>query len=714
MSRKRKKKNPQLEEGDVPASSAEREDLSVSDGGAEDELEQAIKEAESEAFSELSDTPRDNELFSAPQVYRARTPFIHRIIPAVVAALVVSVVIGGGASFFIASQLLSAKNEASSVRSSFKSIEKSVSNLDFRAALSEFPKGEQSIHSLIARVDRFSFLTWVPVIGKRISESQKGLRALASYFAGGQRLLAVVEKIGGVIFTKGDKPFELYMRTLSSSDKAAILETVTKDVPTIHGVQAQLRLARLELDALDLSVLSKDLVIALRETKIGGATIQSLIEKWLPLAEVLPSFLGYPDEKTYLILLEDTSEVRATGGFISHYGILKLHNGEITLLKTDNVYNLDDRSSGKLFLAPPEPMSRHFPRPLSQWFLRDSNWAPDFSQSARQAEIFYALEGGREQIDGVIAATPELVRSLLRYTGPLRVEGHDYAADTLFQNLEFEVREGHYKRGIEDGKRKEIFGQLVARIGEKLLELPVTRWLELYTTLETRLNEKHVLLYSHDQRLQEFARRRNWTGEIRPADGDFLMVVDTTFATLKTESVMDKRINYSMREDPDGFLVARLDLTYTNRAVFTDVTTIYRDWIRVYVPDGSTLIKATGIQNTDDPASVGTIEVGKKYGKLEFAGYATVEPRRTKVVTIEYRLPDRLYTQVRGGSYSLIIQKQPGISNQRFDGDFLFRRPIEAYQPLGFFNARRADMQLSTFHDYRTDQEIVITLKRDK
>lgn len=712
MSRKRKKKNPPFEDDAVVAPGEEQEELPAN-APEEDELEQAIQEAESEAFSELSDTPRDQELFSGPQVYRARTPFVHHIVPIVVAALVVAVVIGVGTSFFIASQLLSAKDEASRVRASFESIERSVGNLDFRAALSEFPKGEQSIHSLIARVDRFSFMTWVPIIGKRISESQKGLRVLSSYFAGGQRLLAVVEQIGGVIFAKGDKPFELTIRTLSPSDKAAILESVTKAVPTIHGVQAQFRLAHLELDALDMSLISKDLIDALHETKIGSATIQSLIEKWLPLAEVLPSFLGYPHEKTYLILLQDTSEVRATGGFISHYGILKLHNGEITLLKTDNVYNLDDRSSGKLSLAPPDPMSRHFPRPLSQWFLRDSNWAPDFSQSARQAEIFYALEGGREQIDGVIAATPELVRSLLRYTGTVRVEGHDYAADTLLQSLEFEVQEGHYKRGIEEGKRKEIFGQLVARIGEKLLELPVTRWLELYTTLETRLNEKHVLLYSHDQRLQEFARRSNWTGEIRPTDGDFLMVVDTTFATLKTESVMDKRINYSLREDPDGFLVARLDLTYTNRAVFTDVTTIYRDWIRVYVPDGSTLIKATGIQGTDDPASAGTLEVVKKYGKLEFAGYATVEPRRTKVVTIEYRLPDRLYTQVKGGSYSLIIQKQPGIANQRFDGNFSFRRPIESYQPLGFFNARRADMQLSLFHDYRTDQEVVIKLKKE-
>lgn len=663
--------------------------------------------AETRGSSSSSD-----ELFATPHVYPKTAPLLHRVAPVVIGVIITLALVGGAGSLFVASQFLNAKNEAARVQASFDSIKESVARLDFRTALAEFPKGEASIRSLTARVSRFSFLSWVPFIGSRINETQKSLRVLEEYFTAGERLLAIIDEIGSVIFTHGDKSFELYMRSLSQDDKAAILSAITKAVPTVQGVQATLRLARLEMGQIDTRALSGELVKALVETKAGGEYLQSVIDAWLPLAEALPSFLGYPDEKTYLILLQDTSEVRATGGFISYYGILKLHNGEITLLKTDNVYNLDDHSDDSISIPPPEPFASHFPSAMKRWYLRDSNWAPDFSESARQAALFYRLEGKGDRIDGVIAATPELVRSLLQFTGPIRVSGHDYTADTFMQQLELEVREGQYRRGIDEAQRKEIFGELVTRIGEKIVELPLTRWLELYTTIETRLNEKQVLMYFTNTRLQEFARSRFWTGEIRPFPGDSLMVVDTTFATLKTEGVMDKRMSYTLREDQDKFLVARLDLTYTNRATFSDVTTSYRDWVRVYVPDGSTLISATGVQSTDSPASTGTLEITKRYGKLEFAGYLTVEPRHTKVVTIEYRLPNSVYQQVRAGTYSLLLQKQPGLSNQRIDGHLEFQAPIESYQPLGFFNVRRAEDKLDIFHDYRTDQEFTVTLKK--
>ncbi|MEK7122811.1 MAG: DUF4012 domain-containing protein [Patescibacteria group bacterium] len=705
MPRKRKKKK-NGEEG------VDQNDEQVNEGPQEpvmarpstgdvDELEQAIIEQET-----TPSPPRDessDELFSESRPYHERPSPVRRFLPALLGIIVAIILLGVGLSIFVASQLLSAKGEAARVRTSFLSVQDSVSDLDFRAALSEFPKGQESIQSLIKRVDRFSFLSWVPFVGPRITETQKSLHVLERYFTAGERLLDIVDDIGNAIFTRGDTSFELYMRTLTKDDKGRILEAVTQALPTIQGMQAQVALAQNEQNQIRTELLSSDLVSALSQARAGGSYLQSVIETWLPLAEVLPSFLGYPDEKTYLILLQDTSEVRATGGFITHYGILKLHNGEITELRTDNVYNLDDRARDAVSVPPPTPFAKHFPRPLTQWFLRDSNWASDFSESARQAELFYRLEGGHGELDGVIASTPELARTLLRFTGPIRVEGREYTAENLMQQLEFEVAEGQYRRGIEEGKRKELFGELVMHIGEKLVELPFTRWLELYAALETRLNEKHVMIYAHDQRIQDFVREYNWSGEIRPFDGDYLMIVDTTFATLKTESVMDKRIRYTMREDPDKFLVSRLDLTYTNRGTATDVTTVYRDWLRIYVPEGSTLIAAEGF---DVP-----LELSQKYDKLEFAGYLAVEPRHTKTVSIEYRLPERIYQQVVQGDYTLLTQKQPGISNQRFEGNVTFERSIESYQPLGFFNVRRANNTIDFLHDYRTDQEFEVKLK---
>lgn len=735
MSRKKKKKQAFAPHGNEGENEDEDEQKLTDDSFVLpteeeeiDELEHAI--LEEETGSERNDTPtlhesqeavdataqshEDDDLFRAPREYRKHGSALQRAAPIVIGLGIALAIIGTVAFFMIASQLLSAQQEAVSVQRSYESIKQSIAILDFRGALIEFPKGKEAITALRSRVSGLLFFSWAPFIGPRIAETDAVLGVLEGQFTAGEQLLGIVEQIGEKIFTRGDTPFELYARTLSRQDKAAILDAVVKAVPTIQGVRATLRLAERERGKIDGRKISSELVRALSESATGSAYLQSIIETWLPLAETAPSFLGFPNEKTYLILLQDTSEVRATGGFISHYGILKLRDGDITLLSTDNIYNLDDKAGASVSVPPPPAFSRYFPGTMKRWYLRDSNWATDFSETARQASMFYRLEGGNEHIDGVIAATPEFIRSLLRFTGPVRVQEREYTADNIMERLEFEVKEGNYRRGIAEGKRNEIFGELVAALGERLLKIPMTQWLSFYTTIETRLNEKHVLLYFNSPQLQEFARSRNWTGEIRNTEGDYLMVVDSTFATLKTESVMDKRMAYTVREDKDGFLAARLVLTYTNRATFSDVTTTYRDWVRVYVPEGSELVRATGIQSTEDAASKGALEIARKYGKVEFAGFFTVEPRHTKVVTIEYRLPDALEQQVREGRYSLLLQKQPGISNQRLDGHLSFLGTIDDFQPLGFFNVKRTGSALDIFHDYRTDQEFIVNLKKNE
>src|SRR5660398_84962 len=42
------------------------------------------------------------------------------------------------------------------------------------------------------------------------------------------------------------------------------------------------------------------------------------------------SATGFLGDKTYLVVLQDNSEIRGTGGLISVVGVLTIHNGHIT------------------------------------------------------------------------------------------------------------------------------------------------------------------------------------------------------------------------------------------------------------------------------------------------------------------------------------------------------------------------------------------------
>src|SRR5665647_3554068 len=51
-----------------------------------------------------------------------------------------------------------------------------------------------------------------------------------------------------------------------------------------------------------------------------------------PAADGL-SAAGFFGDKTYLIILQDNSEIRGTGGLISMVGVVTIHNGHITDLR---------------------------------------------------------------------------------------------------------------------------------------------------------------------------------------------------------------------------------------------------------------------------------------------------------------------------------------------------------------------------------------------
>jgi hypothetical protein len=115
-------------------------------------------------------------------------------------------------------------------------------------------------------------------------------------------------------------------------------------------------------------------------------------------AQVAPSLLGMTGPRTYLVLAQNSDELRPTGGFISGVGDVRLDNGRVTEIKLGDSYAVDN------FEQPhPEP-----PSALREMMgtdlllLRDSNCSPDFPTSALIARALYAQDRGIDT-DGAIA-----------------------------------------------------------------------------------------------------------------------------------------------------------------------------------------------------------------------------------------------------------------------------------------------------------------------
>src|SRR3989338_3825395 len=461
---------------------------------------------------------------------------------------------------------------------------------------------------------------------------------------------------------------DTHIRALTEVDKKRILDSAIQSLPSVTGVRAALELIQYRLALIDTKRLPSAAAPIQTEMLQSIETLRRALDRIIQIVEQVPAFIGYGDEKTYLLLFQNNAEVRATGGFIGTYGIVTIRNGEIIRMETDNVYNLDDHAKS-LNVSPPPPLKKY--GNISKWYLRDSNWSPDFSESAKQAIWFYHAEGGTEALDGVIALTPDVISSLMRIVGDISVEDLNFNPHQFYYQLHYQVEKGYESRGIAKSERKDVIRLITDELLKRFSALKMTEWAQIDGVLRARLAEKSLMIYSSDPELQRTIRSAGWSGEIQGVQGDFIMVVDSNIVSLKTDAVMDKRISYTITEHDKHEMRALLELSYQNNGRYSWTSTTYRNYLRVLIPDGSTILSSS------EP-----LEISSEHGKLLLGSFLSVDPQKRATLVIEYRLPHTIEEQIEKGLYTLFVQKQSGVMTQFFSLSTYFRNPIQNVEPL--------------------------------
>jgi hypothetical protein len=231
--------------------------------------------------------------------------------------------------------------------------------------------------------------------------------------------------------------------------------------------------------------------------------------------------------------------------------------------------------------------------------------------------------------------------------------------------LEYQVEIGYVGQGIPLAQRKEVLADLVNGMKSRLESLPASRWGEIAGLLEHDIEAKQFLVWSADPSTQKTAAAIGWSGRVAPPTwGDAQMVVDANLASLKTDPVVKRTISYEIAKNSSGQLVGRTRIRYQHTGSFDWKTTRYRTYVRLYVPDGSELIRATGILENDRTKNAagapGTVDVGSDLGFATFGAFTSVEPGQTKEVTFEYLLAPSVVDAIASGSYRLTEFKQAG------------------------------------------------------
>lgn len=452
---------------------------------------------------------------------------------------------------------------------------------------------------------------------------------------------------------------------------------------------------------------------------------------------LLQKMLGADRPQKYLLLFQNNSEMRPTGGFIGSYGILDLENGKIKNLFVDNIYNPDGQL--KEHIVAPMPIQKV----SAAWTMHDANWFADYPTSAKKVALFYEKTGG-STVDGVLAITPEFTKTLLRATGPIPLPkyGITVSADNFVELTQNQVEKLYDK---QENRPKQILGDLTEILMQKFLQNDNSDsanssnpdHLTLLKDFERLLREKQILLYSRDEKIEAMFQKRGWGGEVKNPEGDYLSIINTNLNGYKTDAVMEEKIHLQTEIAPDGSLTNTLSITRKHNggtSAYDWYNRVNSNYMRVYVPQGSILLEADGgtaeeyvppmdFKNYSRDEDVEKIEktlrleansktqVFEESDKTVFGNWVYVSPQEEVTITYKYRLPFKIspgLAQGLTGTYKNYVQKQAGSAGSQFTAEIKFPANWQAvFQTAPLEDKQRLTAELKTDLPYG----IVFTVK---
>jgi hypothetical protein len=351
----------------------------------------------------------------------------------------------------------------------------------------------------------------------------------------------------------------------------------------------------------------------------------------------------------------------------------------------------------------------------TRWEFQDANWFADFPSSARTLTWFYEKSGG-PTIDGVIAVTSSFMEELLGVIGPVDLD--EYGKTITAENFFIETQKAvEYEYDREANTPKQIISDMAPLVLERLVNLEGDGLLPLVGTINRAVSAKHLMVHFRDEGEQSLASDFGWTGEMKAVpNADFLAVIDTNIAGGKTDGVVHSDIRHEMQVMDDGALIDTLTIRRTHHGkegeLFTGIKNI--DFMRIYVPHGSTLLSAEGFERPgegyflepdealEDSIMLAAVEgrrltdemsgtvITEESGFTVFGNWIQLEPGESRAVRLTYRLPFTVDAISKGpetalerakafigahvstAGIKLVVHRQPGAANRMFSSTIRF------------------------------------------
>ncbi|OGN32078.1 MAG: hypothetical protein A3I92_00095 [Candidatus Yanofskybacteria bacterium RIFCSPLOWO2_02_FULL_43_10b] len=550
-----------------------------------------------------------------------------------------------------------------------------IEKLDFISAAKNFNLAQHNFSSASDRLNLLSsaftsFLGGIPGLGK--------LKSAQNLVAAGENIAQAGESLSLAADQLSQTNFVSYFG-LTGQPRQPLTDFLKSFRESLVFAQTKFGLAASLVAEVDPQVIPEEKREVFVNFKDNLPLFTEFLSGALDYSDFLLELIGQSGPKKYLVLFQNNAELRPTGGFIGSYALVDFNRGFLRNLEVKNVYETDGQAQKNI--VPPKELQHITPT----WGMRDANWFINFPDSAKKVMQMYSENDGQPAVDGVITLTPTIISKILAITGPVELPEYGIAlgSDNFVAEIQEEVEYGENRE-----EPKQILIDFVPKFLEELGGLDKEKWAEIFEILSEGVEQKHVLAYFKDQKMEKTALAGGFGGEIKKAAQDYLSVVHTNVKGSKGDAVTEN--SYILKSDwKDEQMEHSLSIIRKHRGGKSDLGFYNRtnyDYVRVLVPAGSKLLEINGhssvkfsplveYNNGDFVTDPDLAEYEKKAvsvksgvkqweegGKTVFGFWLKVEPGKTEKVVLKYQTP----MWIQNNAYSLLVQKQPGTLDDFF------------------------------------------------
>ncbi|MEA2505910.1 MAG: hypothetical protein QOH48_528 [Actinomycetota bacterium] len=406
--------------------------------------------------------------------------------------------------------------------------------------------------------------------------------------------------------------------------------------------------------------------------------------------KLLPDFLGANGRRRYLLGMQNSGELRGTGGAILQFGTLTIDHGAPHLENPKTVYKVDKQRR-----------QINIGLPRGAWYVRgipdaqrfgNSNWSPDWPLSARlMLRYARATDPRFPSIDGVIAVDPVTMQELMKGTGPFhdgKRPGHGRRV-TRKRVLNFLLHKS-YAEYPRPGTRRAVLGNVVAGFYKALLAPKYPNG--LLSGLGQALTDKHMQIWMANKQEETFVRKMHWDGGLEKAkNSDYLNVVEQNVGGNKLDyfeqqqNSLSVKINGHSATDSARVTVENPVFVPQPRYWLGDSGPYDRPMINVYAPgpaklqgwkadppcptlitkDNISLISAPRPCRLDTPTPAAWSKGPPQHverGKKVWSATLQIPAQDQSSVSFSYRVPGVVQTHNGRDTYQLVLQHQPKVN----------------------------------------------------